>query len=133
MPLMPSQQCIVKSLVWAIKILSGKLTNAGIDLEKVLEVNKHRSNSVTRSHGMSMFDRSVNRSEYHNAKLSILRRHKSLIKELLGDKEYGEILMMSIKEQKMKIDTFIRNKKTKQNRIRNEIKDGTYVENHPYY
>ena len=133
MPLMPSQQCIVKSLVWAIKILSGKLTNAGIDLEKVLEVNKHRSNSVTRSHGMSMFDRSVNRSEYHNAKLSILRRHKSLIKELLGDKEYGEILMMSIKEQKIKIDKFIRNKETKQNRIRNEIKDGTYVENHPYY
>ena len=133
MPLMPSQQCIVKSLVWAIKILSGKLTNAGIDLEKVLEVNKHRSNSVTRSHSMSMFDRSVNRSEYHNAKLSILRRHKSLIKELLGDREYGEILTMSIKEQKTKIDTFIRNKKTKQNRIRNEIKDGTYVENHPYY
>ena len=81
-----------------------------------------------------MFDRSANRSEYHNAKLSILRRHKSLIRELLGDKEYGEILLMSVKEQKIKIDKFIRNKDTKQNRIRNEIKDGTYVDNqHLYY
>ena len=133
MPLMPSQQSIVKSLVWAIKILSGKLINAGIDLEKVLEVNKHRSNSVTRSHGMTMFDRSTSRSEYHDAKLSILRRHKSLIKELLGNKEYGEILKMSVKEQKIKIDKFIRNKDTKQNRIRNEIKDGTYFENHYHY
>ena len=41
--------------------------------------------------------------------------------------------MMSVKEQKIKIDKFIRNKDTKQNRIRNEIKDGTYVENHLYY
>ena len=80
-----------------------------------------------------MFDRSTSRSEYHDAKLSILRRHKSLIKELLGNKEYGEILKMSVKEQKIKIDKFIRNKDTKQNRIRNEIKDGTYFENHYHY
>ena len=40
---------------------------------------------------------------------------------------------MSIKEQKQKIDKFIRNKDTKQNRNRKEIKDGTYVESHLYY
>ena len=60
MPLMPSQQCIIKSLVWAIKILSGKLTNAGIDPERMLEVNKNRPNLTTRSLGKSIFDRSIN-------------------------------------------------------------------------
>ena len=99
----------------------------------MLEVNKNRWNSTTRSHGKSVFDRSVNRSEYHNAKLAILRRHKDLIRELLGDKEYGEILHMSIREQEQKIDKFIRNKDTKQNRIRERIKDGTYVESYFYH
>ena len=129
-PLMPSQQCIVKSLVWAINILSGKLTNAGINSEKLLEVNKNRANLATRSLGKSIFDRSVNRTEYHNEKFSILRRHKDLIKELLGEKEYCQILQMTVKEQKQKILKFIRNKDTKQNRIREKIKNMTYIESH---
>ena len=129
-PLMPSQQCILKSLVWAIKILSGKLTNARINSEKLLEVNKNRANLATRSLGKSIFNRSVNRTEYHNEKLSILRRHKDLIKELLGEKEYSEILQMTVKEQKQKIEKFIRNKDTKQNRIREKIKNGTYIESY---
>ena len=82
------------------KILSGKLSFAGIKAEKLLEVNQNRANLTKRSLGKSIFDRSINRTEYHNEKLSILRRHKDLIKELLGEAEYSEILYMSVKEQK---------------------------------
>ena len=46
---------------------------------------------------------------------------------------FSNVSLIRVKEQKIKIDKFIRNKDMKQNRIRNEIKDGTYVENHPYY
>ena len=96
----------------------------------MLEVNKNRANLTTRSLGKSIFDRSINRSEYHYEKLTILRRHKDLIKELLGEREYGDILQMSVKEQKQRIDKFIRSKDTKQNRIRDRIKNGTYIESH---
>ena len=51
-------------------------------------------------------------------------------KELLGEREYGDILQMSVKEQKQRIDKFIRSKDTKQNRIRERIKNGTYIESH---
>ena len=78
-PLMPSQQAVVKSLVWAFKILSGKLDGAGIGAEKMLETNQNQTNSTTRSQTKDLFDRSVGRKEYHNDKLSILRRHKGLI------------------------------------------------------
>ena len=42
-PLMPSQQAVVKSLVWAFKILSGKLDGAGIGAEKLLETNQNQT------------------------------------------------------------------------------------------
>ena len=128
-PLMPSQQAIVKSLVWAFKILSGKLNNAGITAEEMLEVNQHQANLTTRSQQMDLFGRSVERKQYHHEKLSILRRHKGLIQEILGSAEYNEVLHMTIKKQKSSIEAFIRKKDTKQNKIREEIRKGTYVEN----
>ena len=103
-PLMPSQQAIVKSLVWAFKILSGKLNNAGITAEEMLEVNQHQANLTTRSQRKDLFERSIERREYHNEKLSILRRHKGLMQEILGDAEYGEVLQMTIKQQKASIE-----------------------------
>ena len=48
----------------------------------------------------------------------------------LGEKEYSEILQMTEKEQKQKIEKFIRNKDTKQNRIREKIENGTYIESY---
>ena len=107
-PLMPSQQSIVKSLVWAFEILSGKLLGAGIIAEKMLETNKHHANLITRSQRKDLFLRSTERSEFHNEKLSILKRHKGLIQEILGDVEYGEILQMSVKKQKARIENFVR-------------------------
>ena len=97
---MPSQQSIVKSLVWAVKTQSGKLSNVGIKAEKLIEVNRNKANLSTRSQQQSIFDRSINRAEYHDEKLMILRRHKGLIRELLGEAEYSEILHMTIKEKK---------------------------------
>ena len=47
-PLMPSQLSIVKSLVWIFKILSGKLSNAEIGAETMLETNRNKTNLVTR-------------------------------------------------------------------------------------
>ena len=128
-PLMPSQQAVVKSLVWAFKILSGKLDGAGIGAEKMLETNQNQTNSTTRSQTKDLFDRSVGRKEYHNDKLSILRRHKGLIQEILGSEEYSEMLHMTIKQQKSSIEQFIRKQNTKQNKIREEIRQGNYVEN----
>ena len=120
---------MVKSLVWAFKILSGKLDNAGISAEEMLEINQNQANLTTRSQHRDLFNRSVGRKEYHNEKLSILRRHKGLIQEILGSVEYSEVLQMTIKQQKSSIEQFIRKKDMKQNRIRDEIRKGTYVEN----
>ena len=116
--LMPSQQFIVKSL---IRILSGKLSNAGIKAERLLEVNRNKANILTRSQQQSIFDRSINRAEYYNEKLSIRRRHKGLIRKLLGEAENSKILHMTIREQKQKIEKFIRGKDMKQNRIRERM------------
>ena len=121
MPLMPSQQSIVKSLVWAVKTQSGKLSNVGIKAEKLIEVNRNKANLSTRSQQQSIFDRSINRAEYHDEKLMILRRHKGLIRKLLGEAENSKILHMTIREQKQKIEKFIRGKDMKQNRIRERM------------
>merc|ERR1712012_271829 len=48
-PLLPSQQCIVKSLTWIFKILGGRLKGGGIHAEDMLKINKFKTTLKTRS------------------------------------------------------------------------------------
>ena len=73
--LIPSQLWIVKSLVWIFKIISGKLSNAGIGAEALLEINRNKTNLNTRRQNRGIFKLSTERAEYHNEKLLILKRH----------------------------------------------------------
>merc|ERR1711928_30437 len=82
-PLLPSQQCIVKSLTWIFKILGGKLKDGGINAEDMLKINKCSTTTETRSQNKSIFEKSVHRKEFHHDKLSILRRHKTLVLDSL--------------------------------------------------
>ena len=75
-PLMPSQLSIVKSLVLIFKILSGKLSNARIGAEALLEINRNKTNLITRRQNRGFFELSTERAEYHNEKLLILKRHR---------------------------------------------------------
>ena len=127
-PLLPSQQCIVKSLTWIFKILGGKLKAGGIHAEDMLRINKNNTNLETRSQGRSMFEKSVFRKEFHHDKLSILRRHKTLVLDILGKEGYNELLQQSNKMQKRKIEEYVSEMKTKENKIRDRIREGTLID-----
>ena len=124
-PLLPSQQCIVKSLTWIFKILGGKLKDGGINAEDMLKINKCSTTSETRSQNKSIFEKSVHRKEFHHDKLSILRRHKTLVLDILGKEGYEDMLKYSNKMQKKKIEEYIGGINSKENQIRNSIREGT--------
>ena len=124
-PLLPSQQCIVKSLTWIFKILGGKLKDGGIHAEDMLKINKCSTTSETRSQNRSIFEKSVHRKEFHHDKLSILRRHKTLVLDILGKEGYEDMLKYSNKMQKKKIEEYISGINSKENQIRNSIREGT--------
>ena len=128
-PLLPSQQCIVKSLTWIFKILGGRLKGGGIHAEDMLKINKFKTTLKTRSQERNIFENSVHRKEFHHEKLSILRRHKTLVLDILGKEGYEDILKYSNKMQKKKIEEFIGGINSKENQIRNSIRDGTLREN----
>ena len=128
-PLLPSQQCIVKSLTWIFKILGGKLKDGGIHAEDMLKINKCSTTSETRSQNRSIFEKSVHRKEFHHDKLSILRRHKTLVLDILGKEGYEDMLKYSNKMQKKKIEEYISGINSKENQIRNSIREGTLKEN----
>ena len=127
-PLLPSQQCIVKSLTWIFKILGGKLKDGGIHAEDMLKINKCSTTSETRSQNRSIFKKSVHRKEFHHDKLSILRRHKTLVLDILGKEGYEDMLKYSNKMQKKKIEEYISGINSKENQIRNSIREGTLKE-----
>ena len=128
-PLLPSQQCIVKSLTWIFKILGGRLKDGGIHAEDMLKINKFKTTSKTRSQNRSIFEKSVHRKEFHHDKLSILRRHKTLVLDILGKEGYEDMLKYSNKMQKKKIEEYIGGINSKENQIRNSIREGTLKEN----
>ena len=127
-PLLPSQQCIVKSLTWIFKILGGKLKDGGIHAEDMLKINKCSTTTETRSQNRSIFEKSVHRKEFHHDKLSILRRHKTLVLDILGKEGYEDMLKYSNKMQKKKIEEYISGINSKENQIRNSIREGTLKE-----
>ena len=127
-PLLPSQQCIVKSLTWIFKILGGRLKDGGIHAEDMLKINKFKTTSKTRSQNRSIFEKSVHRKEFHHDKLSILRRHKTLVLDILGKEGYEDMLKYSNKMQKKKIEEYISGINSKENQIRNSIREGTLKE-----
>ena len=67
----------------------------------------------------------MHRKEFHHEKLSILRRHKTLVLDILGKEGYEDILKYSNKMQKKKIEEFIGGINSKENQIRNSIREGT--------
>ena len=104
------------------------MKDGGIHAEDMLKINKCSTTSKTRSQNRSIFEKSVHRKEFHHDKLSILRRHKTLVLDILGKEGYEDMLKYSNKMQKKKIEEYISGINSKENQIRNSIREGTLKE-----
>ena len=80
---------------------------------------------TTRSRSMGIFEKSVQRTEFHHEKLLILRRHRNMVLDIIGKEGYEEMLKQSNKLQKRKIEEYVSKINTKENEERKSIRERT--------
>ena len=91
----------------------------------MLQINQNVTTVSTRSQSQNLFEKSINRKEFHHEKLSILRRHKNLVLDILGKEGYRDILVQSNKVQRKRIEEYVGNMKSKENEIRQQVSNGS--------
>ena len=94
----------------------------------MLQINQNVTTVSTRSQSQNLFEKSINRKEFHHEKLSILRRHKNLVLDILGKEGYRDILVQSNKVQRKRIEEYVGNMKSKENEIRQQVSDGSLTD-----
>ena len=128
-PAMPSQLCLIKDLELILQILANDHKKAGLSIEECLPVSEHKKRNL-RSENMTRFKRSISQGG-HDEIMSIFRRQQYMLETFLEHESAKGILLQKRKVRKSTIKNYVLNViKTKENRIREEIKQGT-LEN-PY-
>ena len=101
------------------------MEEGGLSAKEMLQINHNNTTIGTRSQNQNLFEKSINRKEFHHEKLSVLRRHKNLVLDILGKEGYKDILIQSHKVQKKHIGEYMGNMKTKENEILKHISHGS--------
>ena len=123
-PAMPSQLCLIRDLELILQILANDHKKAGLSVEECLPINKHKKRNL-RSDDMTRFKRSINQGG-HDGRMSIFKRQQYMLETFLEHESARGILLQKRKVRKSTIENYVLNViKTKQNTIREEIKQGT--------
>ena len=123
-PAMPSQLCVIRDLELILQILTNDYKRAGLSMEECLPINEHKKRSL-RSDNLSRFKNSMNQGGHDN-KMSVFKRQQYLLEKLLEHDSAEGILLQKRKIRKKTVENYVLNViKTKQNAIREEIKQGT--------
>ena len=118
-PFLPSQICLIKTLTLVFRIIGGHLDESDLTLNQMTTSRENRTNTFTRSQSLGRLGRELGEESTRNK--TLIRRHNSIIKEIMKSEKFGTIQYAKPAKQKHMIKQYVSGMKSEENEVRLKI------------
>ena len=116
-PFLPSQLCLIKTLILAFKIIGGHLEDSDLTLKQMTKSKENNTQAFTRSQSLTLLNRELS----EETSKTLIRRQNNIIREIMNSEKYGTIQHMKPVKQKHMIKQYVSEMKSEENEIRIKI------------